>query len=239
MKTYSVIKILAFALCLISASGTLAQRTLKRAIPVTSSLAGMGALPDPTVYNYRVQSDLLGSYLHGVGTVTSELQTGGDWRLDALSSTSRTMLFDLRDAVPGSNPTPPVLVGNFPAMIETKSYLLYGNGRVAGMTGLNSTLTTPLVMRFDLNGSIHRLLMNSQTYPQTNYAVVTCIGVVDPNNASTSQCNRWKIEPSVRQPDGQLKNIAKLVRVSTSKGKTTEQDLGNFYMSFSIDITNP
>lgn len=148
-------------------------------------------------------------------------------------------MFDFRDPVPGSNPNAPFLVANYPGMIETKSYLLYGNGKVAGMTGLNSTLVTPLIMRFDLNGSVHRIWMNSQTYPQTNYAVVTCIGVVDPNNPGTSQCNRWRIDPSVTQADGQLKNIAKLVRVSTSKGKTIETDLGSFYLSFSIEITNP
>jgi hypothetical protein len=223
-------------LCFISELETPAQRTLKKAIPVTSSLAGTGALADPSIFNYRVQSDLLGPYLDGVGSVTSELQTGGDWRLDALSSTTRTMLLDFRDGVPGSNPTPPVMVGNIPAMIETKSYLLYGNGKLAGMTGLNSTLITPLLLRFDLNGNTYRVWMNSTDYPETNYALVKCIGVVSPTN---SQCNHWTIEPSVTQPDGQLKNISKLVRFYTSKGKTNQEDYGDFYLSFLIDITNP
>jgi len=67
--------------------------------------------------------------------------------------------------------------------------------------------------------------------------VVRCVGVVSSTN---SQCNHWTIEPSVTQPDGQLKNIAKLVRVTTGKGnKIIEEDHGNFYLSFSIDITNP
>jgi hypothetical protein len=71
------------------------------------------------------------------------------------------MMLDFRDAVPGSNPTPPFLVANVPAMTETKSYLLYGTGKVAGMTGLNSTLITPLVVRFAVNGNTYRIWMNS------------------------------------------------------------------------------
>ena len=236
-KTYIFIAVLVLSFGL--APAVFSQRTLKRAIPVTTTITGGGVIADPTIFNYRIQSDLLGPYRDGVNSVSNELQTGGDWRLDALNSTTRTMMFDFRDPVPGSNPNAPFNVANFPAMIETKSYLLYGNGKVAGMTGLNSTLITPLVMRFDLNGIIHRVLMDSQRYPQTNYALITCTGVSDPNNPDTSPCNRWRIEPSVTQPDGQLKNIAKLVRVTTSKGKTTEIDLGNFYLSFLIDITNP
>jgi hypothetical protein len=146
------------------------------------------------------------------------------------------MLFDFRDPVPNSNPNPPFLVALAQGMVETKSYLLHGNGKVAGMTGLNSTLITPLIARFDLNGVIHRVLMNPASYPQTNYALVTCTSVVSDTN---SQCNGWRIEPSVTQPDGQKKNIAKLVRATTSKGKTIETNLGDFYMSFSIDLTSP
>lgn len=231
-----LIIIVALGMCVIMETGALAQRTLKKPIPVTSSLAGSGALSDPTIFNYRIQSDLLGPYLDGVGSVGSELQTGGDWRLDALASPSRTMLLDFRDPVAGSNPTPPFLVANYPGMIETKSYLLYGNGKIAGMMGLNSTLVTPLLMRFDINGNTYRIWMNSGDYPETNYALVTCIGVVSPTN---SQCNHWTIEPSVTQPDGQKKNIAKLVRFYTAKGKTIQEDHGDFYLSFSIDITNP
>jgi len=146
------------------------------------------------------------------------------------------MLFDFRDPVPNSNPNPPFQTGHAPGMIETKSYLLYGNGKIAGMSGLGSTLISPLLMRFNYNGNTYRIWMNSSLHPQTNYALVTCTGVVSPTNP---QCNQWKIEPSVTQPDGESKNIGKLVRFYTSKGKTIEENLGDFYFSFSISITNP
>jgi len=239
MKNSLSMTILTVVLCITSGSGALAQKTLKKSVPVTSTIEGSGALEDPTVFNYRIQSDLLGVYQNGVDSVVSVLQTGGDWQLDALASPIRSVLLDFRDPVASSNATPPFSTAQTRAKVETKSYLLYGNGKVSGMTGLNSTLITPLIVRFDFGGNTYRVWMNSGTYPQTNYALVTCTGVVDPNNPSTSQCNQWRIEPSVTQPDGQRKNIVKLVRFYISRGKTIEEDHGDFYMAFSIGITNP
>jgi len=238
-KTFLVITIVALGIGLTLGSGTFAQKTLKKAVPVTSTIDGTGPLPDATVFSYRIQSDLLGPYRNGVDSVVSVLQTGGDWQLDTLASPIRSVLLDFRDPVPNSNSSPPFSTGQVRAKVETKSYLLYGNGKVSGMTGLNSTLITPLIVRFDFSGNTYRVLMNSGTYPETNYALVTCTGVVDPNNSDTSQCNQWRIEPSVTQPDGQRKNIAKLVRFYTSKGKTIEEDHGDFYLSFAIHLTNP
>lgn len=242
-RSLLVIEILWLGLSVVSSSGAVAQRTQKQAVSVTTTIAGSGALTDPTVFNHRIQSDLLGPYHDGVGSVASQLQTGGDYEVNALASTSRSMLVDLRDPVPNSNPGPPFSLAQVPAKVETKSYILYGSGKVSGMKGLNSTLITPLLVRFDVNGSIYRLWMNSTNYPETNYALVTCTGVVDPNNPSTSQCNQWRIEPSVTQPDGQKKNITKLVRIPNGKnGKpdfSIEEAHGDFYMSFSINITNP
>jgi hypothetical protein len=233
-RKLSLVMILALGFTL--AAGAAAPN---KAVSVTSTIEGTGTLADPTVFNYRIQSDLLGPYHDGVNSVVSQLQSGGDWQLEGLASPTRSVMIDFRDAVPNSNPSPPFSTGQIPAKVETKSYVLYGNGKVSGMKGLNSTLISPLLLRFDLSGNTYRIWMNSLDYPETNYALVTCTGVVDPNNPGTSQCNQWRIEPAVTQPDGQKKNIAKLVRFYTSKGKTIEENHGDFYMSFSIGVTNP
>ena len=237
-KTSLILTLVALSLSLLSGSGVIAQKPSNRTVSVTTTIAGSGALPDPTVFNYRIQSDLLGAYRDGVDSVVSQLQEAGDYEVNALASTSRSMLIDLRDPVPNSNPSPPFSLGQVPTKVETKSYILYRTGKVRGMTGLNSILITPLLVRFDTNGITYRLWMNSTNYPETNYALVTCTGVVDPNNPNTSQCNQWRIEPSVTQPDGQRKNIARLVRVLT-KGNITEENHGDFYVSFSLNVTNP
>jgi hypothetical protein len=240
MKRISLaLTVVTLGLCFISGTGAFAQKTLKQAIPVTSTIDVSGILQDQTVFNYRIQGDQFGPYHNGVDSVVSELQTGGDWQLNALASPSRSMVVDLRDPVPDSDPTPPFDIAQLPAKIETKSYLLYGNGKVSGMKGLNSTLITPLLVRFDVNGNVYRLRMDSQSYAETDYALVTCTGVVDPNNPGSSQCKQWRVEPAKTQPDGQRKGIARLVRAYTSRGKTIEEPRGDFYLSFSIGVANP
>jgi hypothetical protein len=239
MKKCSLIVFTLLALCLIHRPAAFSQRTLKRAIPVTTTIDGGGIISDPTIFNYRLQSDLLGSYRGGADSVVSELQTGGDWQLDTVPSPNRKLMLDFRDAVTNGNPSAPFSTALVPAKVETKSYLLYGNGKVAGMTGLNSTLITPLLVRFDFNGNSYRVWMNSQNYPETNDALITCTGVADPTKPSTSQCIQWRIEPTVTQADGQKKNVARLIRFYTSKGKEIEENHGDFYMAFSIGFTNP
>ncbi len=236
MKRISlVITILSLGLGFIATSGVIAANP---ATPLTSTLEGAGSLPDETIPNYRIQSDLLGAYHNGVDSVVSQFQkNGNDYELSTLGSLTRKMLLDFRNpATTGS--TPPFQVQTNPARVVTKTYTRYPDKRPGNMIGLDSTLVSPLVWRFDLpNGDTYRIWMDSVAYPGTNDALITCTGVVDPNNLSTSQCNQWKIEPIVTQPSG--KNIGRLVRFYTSKGKTIEEPHGDFYMSFSINMTNP
>ena len=111
------------------------------------------------------------------------------------------------------------------------------------LVGFGADGTIALTNSF--GGSSYRLHMTPDNrtvyaYPETDYLNVTCASV-----GANLQCNSWKIEPngakggcltadcSVRQ------NIVKLIKLVTSKGKTTEIDGGDFYMAFSIGVTNP
>lgn len=230
-----VITILSLGLGFIATSGVIAANP---ATKLTSSLEGTGSLPDPATPNYRIQSDLLGAYQDGVASVVSQFQkNGNDYELSTLTSPTRKMLLDFRDPVNGGS-TPPFQVQTIPARVVTKTYTRYPDKRPGSMVGLDSTLVSPLVWRFDLpNGDFYRIWMDSVVYPGTNDALITCTGVVDPANLYTSQCNQWKIEPLVTQPSG--KNVARLTRVYTSKGRTIEENRGDFYMSFSLNMTNP
>jgi hypothetical protein len=66
-----------------------------------------------------------------------------------------------------------------------------------------------------------------------NWVQITCVAT-DAN----SNCNQWKIEPSVTQLDGERKNVTKLLKVA-SKPNQSDVDMGDFYLSFSIHVTNP
>ena len=91
----------AAALWLTFAADASAQKTAD--LPVTSSIAGLGVDTVPTL---RVQSDQLGAYKNS-RSLESIIQGIGDWELDMVnfnSSPQRTVLIDLRDPVPGTNP---------------------------------------------------------------------------------------------------------------------------------------
>lgn len=209
-----------------------------RNTPVTSFIDGAGVQVDPSVPNYRIKSDGLGPYYDGVDGVSSifEGSVYQDWELT--SSEARKILIDFRDPVPGSGANPPFDVQYIPLRLIAKARLVNGD-TIGSMKGVGSWLLSPLNLSFNLNRTSYRVVMNSlSVYPETNFVRVTCLGVVDPNNPETSQCNYWKMEPAVVQPDGQLKNNAKLTQVpKTPNGDAIE--LGNFYLSFLISFTNP
>ena len=202
--------------------------------PLTSTLHDTGAFSDAT--NYRLQSDGLGPYVHGVSSVVAQFQDIGDWEMDTAASATRIVLVDLRDPVPNSGANPPFSYANMHARFISKCSFL--GIKISAMTGLGSTALCPMVVRWDSGGYVWRLNMNSLEYPEVNFALFTCSGVVDPANPSTSACNEWSVTPSTTQPDGQTKNRAQLLRF-TLKGKTVTEDFGDFYLTFSFRITRP
>lgn len=85
--------------------------------------------------------------------------------------------------------------------------------------------------------------MDPVQYPGTDNALATCTGVKDTNNPATSQCTRWTIGPAAANGgldlNGLPRNVSLLSKSSTIKGKTVEQNLGYYYMTFNIDVSNP
>ena len=200
-------------------------------VAVTSTLNNAGDITAST--NNRIQSDNLGSYFNGVSSVQSVLQGGlGDWVLDTSNSSTRSVLVDFRD------PVPPTSVTNAPFNWQFVHARLISKCSQVGVDYrtilLNSTVNCPLHAVFTFNGTSYRLTMNPSNDAASNFAKVTCTGV----NAS-GPCNQWVINP-ITQADGTtVKSIAVLLRDTTVRGKTVTTNLGYFYMTFNIGITNP
>lgn len=224
------------SLCLLLITAT-AQKPGSGDVPVTVTIEGNGVDTIPTL---RIQSDQLGAYKNSK-SLQSIIQGIGDWELDMLNFTSspqRTILVDLRDPVPGSAPNgttpaapfaPELVRGRFIAKCST-----FG-GSMLNMYGVGTSLTCPLAVRFDQGGRGYRLAFNPENFAsEVDPVTVTCINVV----SSTNKCNQWKIEPSAIYGDNERKSRAKLIRLASSR-KETDQDMGEFYMSFVINITNP
>ena len=204
--------------------------------PVASTIDGLGVDTVPTL---RIQSDQAGSYRNS-SSLQSILQAAvGDWVLDTLnfnSSPQRKVLVDLRDPVPGSGPNGGAPTAPFAYQLVRARFIeqcsVYGIDMRTIPGG--STVYCPLVVAFDDAGGVrYRITMRADNFSEVNLTQVACV-TTDAN----SKCNQWKIEPSAVQLNGERKNVAKLLKVSTRPNQA-DQDMGDFYLSFTIHLTNP
>ena len=224
----------AIALFVVSVSGVLNISAGKPAsdLPVTTTIEGLGVGASPTL---RVQSDQAGAYKNSTNLESLLQGALGDWVLDTLNSPSRRVFIDLRDPVPGSGPNGSDPIAPF-EYLQVKARLIakcsqFGSD-MRTIPG-SATIYCPLAIAFDdAAGVRYRLAMNSDNFPEVNLIQITCLATAN------SKCSQWKIEPSAMQLNGERKNVAKLLKVAT-RPHQTDQDMGDFYLSFAINLTNP
>ena len=205
-------------------------------LPVTSVIDGLGVDTIPTL---RVQSDLSGAYLNST-SLQSIIQGIGDWELDMLnfdSNPQRRVLIDLRDPVPGSGPNGSNPTAPFDYHLVRARFLTQCPSGISMLNMLpNNVFSCPMVLGFDdPSGQRYRLAQYPANYSETNAVSVSCLAI----NPVSGRCNQWKLVPSVTQLDGELKNRAKLLKITTQHNQQIDQDMGDFYLSFSIHVTNP
>ncbi len=206
---------------------------------VVSTIVGAGILADGTIPNDRWQSDLLGDYTNGVDGVVSRLQGGsigtgaGDWELSTENSSVRTVVVDLREPV-DATANPPFAYAAVRARFISKCHQVTP-ASINGMTGLGSTLNCPVIFAFFWGADTYRLIMDRAALPDTNDLKVTCTEVsgnaADPN----APCVAWTMEPSMSDSGG-ARNVARLTRQVTVKGKTQNEQQGKFYIRFHISF---
>lgn len=237
------IRFLLFVSCLITVVTSTAVHHSSEAgkpagdVPVTVTLDGLGINTVPTL---RVQSDGLGSYVNQTSG-ESIIQGIGDWELDTLnfnSSPQRKLLIDLRDPVAGSAPgggapiNPFVATGYQLVRARFISKCIQNGIKFLDMQP-GIPYQCPLALAFkDNTGQQYRLTQNPTNFGETNWIQVNCLA-----SDANGKCRQWKIEPSAFQGE-ERKNVAKLVRVPI-RANQAEVDLGDFYLSFSINITRP
>jgi hypothetical protein len=206
----------------------------------------------------QVQSDGAGVYTTIPGTkrntfsVRSIIDGFGDGVIDTgldVTSPTRKVYLDFSHPIAGSGPgggapAPPFTTALVRPKLTT-ACSLYGISMLT--IGGGETVSCPMRIGFFYpigSSDQYRIHMTPQSpifpYPDTDNADVTCTGV----NAN-SQCNQWQIEPNglkggcLTEDCSVKQNVVKLVKVVTVKGKITEVNLGDFYMTFSIGVTNP
>jgi len=222
-KTTAVASLLALAFAIGTAYA--GRPTGYQGATVTSVIEGSGT--------NRVEGDQAGPYVNGVGGVSSILQSlSADYVLD-LTSSPRTIRLDFTDPVPNTSASPPFNIAQVTTRIIQKCSDV--GLSLPAMVQINSTIQCPFsIGQISYAGSTWHVIMNSLTYPATNFARVTCNGL-----DSQTHCNSWQITASTVQPDGQLKNRVHLARQVTVRGKTVMEDHGDYYMNFAFDISIP
>jgi hypothetical protein len=236
MKTIRVHLVLVPAVLLFSSLPSLAGKTAQvPEVIVVTTVHGTGALEDPTVPNYRLQSDLLGDYFHNVDQVVSHLQGGalgsgaGDWEMTTTSSNVRSVMVDLREPYDGVNP--PISYSLEPSRFIVKCHVVTP-ASIGGMKGLNSTLVCPMIFSFFIGRDKYILDMNRGEFPDTNDVLVTCTQVSGDPSDPYAPCTAWTVDPSVTDATGPS-NLARLL-FSAKGGKL--EDRGRYYMRFHISF---
>ncbi len=191
--------------------------------PATSTIADT----DPVAGTvFRIGSDSLGAYRNSVDSVVSIVQGPlGNWELDTKASPLRKARIDLGDPVLNSGANPPFQAANVPVRFISKC--------TTNITtlALNQSIPCPLALSIVYNGVTYALRTNDN-YAGTEPVTWTC------KARNSTKCISWDMTPSSIQADGQLKNVIQLVKPAV-KPRDVEQNLGQFYMSFKVNVTTP
>jgi hypothetical protein len=213
---------------------------------------------------YYIQSDgqtgpvngVIGEYDNGYQRVASYLNANtynnlppGDWTLDLLNSSLRTMrltLTSLNEIQPGQPgytvpPNPPFL-GTDSLVSRFAEYCTAIGLDIGTMTAVNQTIQCPAIFRFNWNSSTYyRVYMTgswSTFYaPETTYVQIQCNAL-----GTNGYCNDWYIDPiPISNGDGTFspgQAIGRLVAITT-RGTGTATNEGDFYMTFHVHVTRP
>ena len=185
--------------------------------PVTSTIQDS----DLNMVPYSIQSDRQGSYKNGVQSVSSIIQGIGDWELDLINfGSSRRVFVSFDQPVASGYPAPP-LNGLYPVRFITQCS--------SNLTNLaaGASQKCPLIVAVNVGSDRYSLRFYSTNFPGSEDVGWTC------SAASNGKCVSWKMQS---ENDG---NVAQLLKITTSKGKTVNTSYGFYNFTFSVDLTNP
>jgi hypothetical protein len=213
-------------------------------VPVTSTIVDYIDVTNLPRFWMQVRSD--GAAYANANNVQS-VEYGGDWILDTKSSTRKVFL-DFSKPIPGTGPNggDPVAPFNSALVLARLTAECVKYGTDMSTMQADSTINCPLAIFFSDSGHDYFLQMNpvagGYVCPETDYVNITC------NGSTNSKCNNWTIAPngfrggcatadcSLKQNVGRL---SQLVPVKGKSGSTTPVNQGDFYVAFSIGVTNP
>ncbi len=224
-------------------------------ISVTTYVSDVNA----TGTSYFVLSDDAGptssptEYQNGVNNVISILVgngyngiTDGDWRLDLITNSStRNVGVHLNtdnEILQGTaTPNPPYFGTEWQEVRMQNMCSFKSKNMLTMRAGQSFTCPTLLRLGYDLTSSSHYELSMAPTftgYTETQEVQVQCNSV----SSSDGNCNDWFIDPipvSIAGGGTSPGETEARLSLTTTKGKTTHTDEGDFHMTFHIHVTRP
>jgi hypothetical protein len=238
MKRYNFLLILLALYA--STTSVFAQKSAD--IPVTSTFEDTYTVFDPvtnttTTNVYRLRSDatinttnkVVRPYLHGKESVSSVIQGIGDWALDMSSSATRKVNFDFGSVIENTN-TNNVSApdsGPYPTRILAQCSVRNGN-KLQNLKVGDAPIYCPTNARI-FSGSQEYSIRFRNEFGGTDVAW-TCTSMTA---TTTPKCNGWRMQSG---PDG---SIARLLLLTTSKGKTTIKEGSLYNFTFDVNVTAP
>ena len=180
---------------------------------------------------YTLRSDGNGDYVNGTDAVASALQGGGDWDFDLYLSPNRQVFFDFSSPKADTNTdniTPPDSGAYSVRALAQCS----ARGKRLGDLKLNGpSINCPINFQLRVGSETYSVRFRTVEFPGSTDVAWTCTSSVD--GTSTGACNGWRMESA---PGG---SIARLLKLTTVKGKTTTKAGSLFYFTFKVDLKVP
>ena len=235
-----------FTICvlflILAAGSAMAGKPAGGDIPITQEIADVDVT---TGSAYYIQSDGLGPYLHTLVTykrtttgTNSVLMsnvcnglTNGDRLLETTLDTRKVKItLDSSNAVqPGDlhYVTPALFSGTIVSTFRGMNKCTCGANVSMYAMAANTRIFCP--MHFRLNAVNYRLDMGASGETETEFVQISCMV------ADSAGCKEWSIDPisDSDYSDNPGKSRARLVDLNTN------QNLGDYYMTFHLHVTRP
>jgi len=209
-------------------------------IPITQEISDYDVNSVP----YYIQSDGLGLYMNnlasykGKTTGTSSVLMSnvcnglynGDRLLETFDVRKVTITFENKNAIQRGDPNyvvPPQFFGTINSTFRGINKCTCGSGVSMYAMAAGTKIFCP--MHFRLNSVNYRLDMGASGETETEFVQIFC------NAVDSAGCKEWLIDP-IFDPDYTTnpgKTRARLVDLNTN------QNLGNYYMTFHMHVTRP
>ena len=216
------IALVTLLLVLTAVNSTIVARPPSNVV-VTSTIADADSVFMPL----SIQSDLVGAYLNGTGSVVSQIQGIGDWELDMLNSATRRANVNFDDLVAGSNPNnlPAPMSGDHPVRFITQC-TGYGYN-LLNLTSVGQTATCGLIVAVNIGTDRYSLRFHPRYFAGSDTISVVCTAI-----DTSNKCSGWRTQ----SPNGAGKLIARVQKATTVRGKQVYTEYGNYRFSFDMSF---